>query len=241
MRKLLFLVSPLILGMASLAIGEVSTRVRLAKTKTPIEPNEVNLPIIKYPDIMVGTKLSIIVSSDVNEYWGDGFGNDGGSLAFEEEYWDYGVLLARDCNESTPDYEGSHFPAAGNEAIVWDWEELGIDGFDLYTGSTGIESGDWFIIDYNATSVGICKVGFYDHTISWYDPNYYLMFSHVRTRDFNNDTKVNFVDYAILASHWQVTDCDEPNWCEGADLDTDGQVDANDLTLFCKFWLEKTE
>jgi len=102
-------------------------------------------------------------------------------------------------------------------------------------------AGDWFIIDYTATSVGDCNVGYYDHSISGIDPNYYLEFSHVRTRDFNNDTKVDFIDFAVLASYWQATVCSDPNWCEGVDLDIDGNVDANDLALFVDYWLERTE
>jgi len=86
-------------------------------------------------------------------------------------------------------------------------------------------------------------VGFYDY--KWLGgmdfPVYDLVFSHVRTRDFNNDAKVDFDDFAVLASYWQDTDCNDPNWCEGTDLDTDGNVDCNDLTLFVDYWLKRTE
>lgn len=220
--------------MASVAVGEVSTRVCLADGNTPFLPIDPNFPHV-YPDIMVGTKLTIIVDSNIAEYWS-------GALAVADANRDYGLLSGRDFNEITQDWEGSRFSAAGVEARVWDWEEdPGIDGFNLYTGSTGIEAGDWFIIDYTATAVGTCKVGFYDHSVDWFNPIYYLEFSHVRTRDFNNDTKVDFVDFAILASYWRVVDHDDPNWCKGADLDTDYDVDIYDLMLFADYWLEKTE
>jgi len=220
--------------MASVAVGEVSTRVCLADGNTPLEPNDPNFPHV-YPDIMVGTKLTIIVDSNVAEYWS-------GALAIADANRDYGVLSARDYNEYTLDWEGSRFPAAGVEASVWDWEEdPGIDGFTLYTGFTAIEANDWFIIDYTATSVGDCNVGFYDHSTSFFDPNYYLLFSHVRTRDFNNDTKVDFADFAMLASYWQEANCSGLNDCEGTDLDIDGDVDPNDLRLFVEYWLERTE
>jgi len=229
-----------ILCMISAAAGEVSTRVCLADGNTLLPLRDPNIPFI-YRDIMVGTKLTIIVSSDVNEYWGDGFGDDGGSLAVEEEYWNYGVLSARG-PQIVGDWSGSHFPAAGREACVLDWEgciddDVKVDGFDLYTGSTEIEADNWFIIDYTATKAGICKVGFYDHTISWSDPNYYLVFYHVPTRDFNNDTKVDFADFAVLASYWQENGCGDQNWCEG----TDPTVDINDLMFFVDYWLETTE
>jgi hypothetical protein len=111
----------------------------------------------------------------------------------------------------------------------------------LYTGSTGVEAGNWFIIDYNALSVGDCNVGFYDRNIDYYYPIRYLKFSHVRTRDFNKDTKVDFADFAILASYWHENGCGDPNWCEGTDLDTNGIVDLNDLMFFVEYWLERTE
>ena len=234
MKRLILLV--LFLGMASVAAGEVSVRVCLADGNTPLPPVDYNFPYIIYPDIMVGTKLTIIVDSNIAEYWS-------GALAVADANMDYGLLSARDYNDITHDWEGSRFPAAGVEAKVWEWVQTDpdIDGFFLYTGSTGIEANDWFIIDYTATNVGDCNVGFYDHRVSWFDPIYYLMFSHVRTRDFNNDTKVDFADFAMLASYWQENNCSDLNNCEGTDLDIDGDVDPNDLRLFVEYWLEKTE
>lgn len=221
------LIISLVFCIVQSAMGEVSTRICRSDGNTPFE----------YQDIMVGTKLTIIVSSDVNEFWGTP-GNGGGSLAIEEAYWNYGVLSARG-PEVGEDWSGSHLPAAGDEAVVWRWE-VDANGFDLYTGSTGIQAGDWFIIDYNAIGVGDCNVGFYDHNISWDIPIYNITFSHVRTRDFNNDTKVDFGDFGILASYWQRKDCHIPSWCNGADLDINGSVDCNDLMLFSDYWLETT-
>ena len=94
-------------------------------------------------------------------------------------------------------------------------------------------------IDYNATAIGSCTVEFADYDIS-FDPIEYFDFNHVRSRDFNKDTKVNFSDFAKLAFYWQDSDCNDPNWCEGTDLDTDGSVDHNDLIDFGDYWLEKT-
>jgi hypothetical protein len=238
MRKLLLLILVLFLGAASMVTGEISTTVYLPDGNTPLELAGPSIPHL-YRNIMVGTKLVIVVSSDTNEYWGDGNGNDGGSLAIEEEYQPYGVLSAKGPIVGD-NWSRSHLPAAGIEAAVYNWE-YPVHGFDLYTGSHGIETGDWFIIDYNAIDIGNCNVGFYDHRISWDIPVYYLAFSHVRTRNFNNDNIVDFRDYAILASHWLTANCTNPNWCEGSDLDTDGDVDINDLMLFCEFWLERTQ
>jgi len=84
-------------------------------------------------------------------------------------------------------------------------------------------------------------VGFYDHSVSFFEPVYYLTFFHVPTRDFNGDAIVDLSDFAIFAPRWQVTACQEPDWCAGTDLDRNGWVDYNDVILFADYWLEKTE
>ncbi len=232
MIRLIYLVSILLFGIVSITAGEISTTVFLSDGNTPLALVDPNIPNV-YQDVMVGTKLIIVVSSDTNEYW------EGGSLGIEDVYLSYGVLLAIG-PEISGDWTGSHLPAAGYGASVFDVDYPAY-GFDLYTGSHDIEAGDWFVIDYNAIDIGDCNVGFYDYQESSDFPLYYLCFSHVRTRDFNYDTIVNFLDYAIFTSHWLETGCNIPDWCDGTDLDTNGSVDANDLMLFCQFWLERTE
>ena len=151
------------------------------------------------------------------------------------------VLSARG-PEMFGDWSGSHLEAAGFGAAVYDWVNIGIQGFDMYTDFFGGKVGDWFIIDYNATDIGDCNVAFFDG-IDYdppYEPTYYIAFTHVRTRDFDESTRVDFSDFAILSSYWS-QGCTDPNWCEGTDLDVSGTVDANDLILFSDYWLERTE
>jgi len=230
MKKIVVLV--LFLGLPSMAEGAVSTRVCLADGNTPLELADPNIPFV-YRDIMVGTKLTIVVSSDVDGYWG-------GDLAITGQDRHYGLLSARDYNETTHDWAGSRFPAAGDRARVWDWQEPGVQGFKLQSHRRAV-AGDWFIIDYTATNIGTCSVRFYDRNVSWVEPIYCLVFLHVPTRDFNNDTSVDLRDFALLASCWQVVDCTDPKFCVRADLDTDGDVGFSDLMLFADYWLEKTE
>ena len=219
MTKLVLVVS--FLCVASVAAGNVWITIYEANGQTPFDGRK----------IMAGTKLTIIVSSDANGYWY-------GDLAIEGEGRDCGLLSARDYNEVTHDWEGSRFEAAGDMARVWDWEETGIDGFSLSgTVDGSAVAGDWFIIDYTATGPGECKVQFYDNFV----PVDTYEFLQVRTRDFNGDTIVDFGDLTVYALYCQVTDCNDPNWCAGVDLDTSGNVDFGDFALFADYWLEMTE
>jgi len=221
MGKLAFLL--IFLGTAATASGEVFVNLYSADGNILPEPQVV----------MVGTKLSLVVGSSVAEYWS-------GALTLAGENVNYGVLSGRGYNGFS--YEGSCLPAAGDEAVVYDWEESGIDGLDLYTGFSNLEADDWFIIDYIATHIGDCNAGFYAHNIPFDDILIrHIEFTHVRTRDFNNDTQVDFGDFATFASYWHQTGYADPNQCQGTDLDADGGVDANDLILFADYWLEKTD
>jgi hypothetical protein len=232
-KKLLTLI--LALAIVPIAAGQVTLKVYEADEVTPFDSNEA---------IMTGTKLTLIVSSDSNDYWSGGLFITGLDRAL-------GTLAGRDLDPNTRHWTGSHYDDAGDLAKVTAWKDSSIWGFDLYTfypvypgdgNSEGNSTvpGDWFIIDYYADEVGDCNVGFYDYSISWEDPNYYITFSHIPARDLNSDEVVNFGDFAIFASQWNATDCNEPNWCAGADLDRDADVDYNDLGLFVEFWMWPT-
>lgn len=231
MKKLLLIF--FFFAMPQLAAADVSTRVCLADGNTPLELADPNIPLV-YRDIMVGTQLTFIVSSNDLEAYPNGI-----DLAIADANRDYGVLACRDANET--ECLGSILPAAGTGALVATWVEMGIAGYSMYPGVTDVNVGDWFIIDYIADDEGSCKVGYYDQDVSLTEPVYYLEFTHVRTRDFNNDGIVNFVDFQILASYWQTANCVGPGSCEGADLDNSTNVDANDLALFADFWVERTD
>ena len=233
MKKAMILAA--FLSMPLIAAGEISTRVCLADGNTPLELADPNVPFV-YRDIMVGTKLTIIVSSDTGGHWGQ----DGGGLYVPASDISCGVLSGRDYNDTTDDWAGSRFNAAGKEARVCSWEDKDVIGFDLY-GHSSATRGDWFIIDYEALKIGQCRVEFWDYNISWDWPICCHQFSHVPTRDFDDSTKVDFADFAIFASQWLEAGCVDPNWCEGNDLDTDGTVDSNDLALFAEYWLERTQ
>lgn len=189
-------------------------------------------------DIMTGTKLVLLLSSDSNDYWSGGLFVDGNDRAF-------GALSGSGYDPNTRDYNDCHLASAGMFARATSWKGSLRYGFDLYTfypvdgnsDSNTTVTGEWFMINYKATAAGDCNVGFYDYDISWSEPNYNAGFMHARSCDFDSDANVNFVDYSIFASQWQRTDCSDPNWCAGTDLDIDGDVDSMDLGLFAEFWL----
>ncbi|MBN1392776.1 MAG: hypothetical protein JW947_08250 [Sedimentisphaerales bacterium] len=235
MKKMIILF--LLLSVTSGTLGAVSARVCLSDGITPLELADPCIPN-EYRDIMVGTKLTVLVSSDVAEYW-----YAGDLVVAEAEMANIGLLYGRDCEFG--ECPGSCLPDAGEDAAVWDTYMFPGPGFEFYGGFEP-NVGDWFIFDYNALEVGDCNVLFYEYQEIEGEPVPVLLstmtFHHTRTRDFNGDTKVDFADFAILASYWQEDNCGSLNNCEGADLDNnDGDVDLGDLMEFCKFWLEKTE
>jgi hypothetical protein len=232
----------LLIATAPAAHAEIFTRVCLADGNTPLGLADPCIPLV-YRPIMVGTHLTIIISSDTSGDW------DGGELTIWDANQNYGDLYGRDYNEETLDWQGSRFPAAGDMAVVWDFAEIekvdgqehDAKGFWFYgPGDDTAIAGDWFIVDYNAISVGTSSVIFYNYAVDWNNPLYAMSFTHVVTRDFNGDGIVNFEDFAVLGSNWHRTDCSEPDNCSGTDLDADGHVGISDLMQFAEYWLEKT-
>jgi len=48
----------------------------------------------------------------------------------------------------------------------------------------------------------------------------------------------SFEYLAVLSSHWLQTNCAEPDWCEGVDVDQDSLVNFNDFAFMAFHWLE---
>ncbi len=232
------------------AYSEVSTTVSLRDSNVPLVPVDVNtaLKYVDYGQIMVGTQLSITIDSNEAVYWT-------GKLLIEEEQRNYGVLYAKGEFEPYPD---SCLETAGPFASIldifpeyWEEEDKYVQGFDMYTSfPPDVNTGDWFVIDYNAVDYNTvnahdCNVALYwQDDLSWpilAGLIQHLRFDHVPTRDFNTDWQVNFQDFSVLFGYWHDTNCVDTNDCGGADLDISGAVDANDLYLFADYWLEKTK
>jgi hypothetical protein len=217
----------------SVAMGYKSARVCRSDGNTPLELADPCVPWV-YRDIMVETHLTIIVSSPDDGLW------EYGELSIWGTDRDYGVLSGRDYNEGPPpNWEGSIFPAAGEEALVQDSPESDVFRFTFYAGHDAVD-GNWFIIDYNAINVGSCQVAFFDGDFSWDEPLYWMLFTHVPSRDFNQDGIVNFADFAFFGLFWGIPNCADPNGCGKADFDGDQIIGINDLSMFVEYWLERT-
>lgn len=181
--------------------------------------------------ITVGTELKLIVSSDSNDLWSGGVFLDGESR-------ELGSLFGSGYDPNTRDWTDCHLSDSGSEPYVYAWEDSLIQGFDLFTSpEDDAAPGDWFVIDYVALEPGEPNVGFYEHSVSWNEPNEFVFLRQVPPADFNTDGVVNFLDYSLLASCWLEEDCTNPNGCQKADIDTNGVVDANDLFIFADNWL----
>ena len=55
--------------------------------------------------------------------------------------------------------------------------------------------------------------------------------------DICGEKGVNSEDYAMFAMQWLSSDCNDPNWCRGCDLDKSGKVDKTDLSILVNNWL----
>ena len=236
-----FLILTLVLGIVPIAIGQTWVKVYKADGITPFDSNS---------EIMVGDQLVLVISSDSNDYvnWS---GWKGG-LFIADQHRLRGTLAGRGLDPNDPnarDYAGSHLENVGPFARVTQWRDSDIYGFDFFTyypvdaysEANSTAPGDWFVIDYYAIKAGDCNVGFYiynnEDEQSWDEPNYIITFHNVPTRDLNSDEAVDFLDFATFSSQWNNTGCGDPNWCAGADIDRDGDVDHKDMGLFVEYWL----
>ncbi len=234
----------LVVLFAPMAPARVWTTVYRCDGTTPLAAVDPNHPTV-YRDIMVGTRLVIVISSDQGVYWW-------GGLMLSQDEAKYATLSGRECARPYPDCPeqctGSCLPAAGGGAkagFVWyrdDDEDMG--GIECCTNvswpSHRAAAGDWFIVDYRADRVGTCAIGFYDYLVNFDMPLETLLFAHVPSRDFSGDTIVNFRDLALLTSHWGAQA--DPNSSDATyDLDADGRIALSDLALFSAYWLERTE
>jgi hypothetical protein len=252
-----------ILLLASTAWAAVSANVFRADEQTPLPWADPNVPDI-YQHIMVGTRLTIFIVSDEPGGWA-------GELWHSWEDAAIGSVSGRDGDPNTRNCEGSLLPLTHQKkgASVYSSETESGPVLSLRCTAETL-AGEWFVVDYHAKSLGTCYLGFYTSgtMIDPSDPGVFippslerpvgphvilqaLALNHVASRDFSQDTVVNFVDFALLAHAWR-SDAPDPNQFEPAppidpntvlspDLNANDTVDVADLALFSTYWLERTD
>lgn len=236
MRTLLLPLAVAIL--ASNVWAGVTASVFLADEETPLALREPNVPDV-YRDIMVGTRLTILIESDQPGYWW-------GSLLIPWDQTDKGLVWGRgpSLDGTLLNFWGSCLEAAGEDAGAW--LARNPDGVGVEFDSDKLTvPGEWFVFDYWAEAGGTCDVDFYvydfEDITTFLSPARILSFTHVPSRDFDGDTIVNFRDFAPLASQWKLAVTPDPNAASSPDLNSDGLVDTFDVALFSQFWLECTD
>ncbi len=243
-KKLLVLT--LTAALTPVAAAKVWITVYQHDGKTPLAAVDANHPNV-YRDIMVGTRLVLVVSSDTGDQW------TGNLLLWRADAND-ARLTGRGLTPPVPGsplrfsaYKDSALNAAGTRAYVRDIQgkygiglELRNDP-SLLTGGHSAYPGDWFVVDYYAEQVGICEVELYGSPTSSQVPIQTLSFTHVPSRDFNHDTVVDFEDFARFASYWRSGAVPDSNQMAAVDLHADGRVDFADLASFSRYWLERLD
>jgi len=245
MKKLLVLA--LAVALTPMAAARVWINVYRCDGQTPLAAADSNHPDV-YRDIMVGTRLTLVVSSDSGDYWI-------GTLKFSWDDAQYAGLKGRGLVPPLPgsavkfaNYKDSCLDAAGTKAYVRDVVgshgiglELRSDHTPYITGGHPAFPGDWFVVDYYAKQVGSCDLRLCGASTNPLAPIQTLSFAHVLSRDFNHDAVVNLKDFALLASHWRSVPNADPNDKVALDLNADDRVDVADLASFGQYWLEQTD
>jgi RHS repeat-associated protein len=57
--------------------------------------------------------------------------------------------------------------------------------------------------------------------------------------DINSDGWVNEADLSALSDNWLRSDCQEPDWCVGADVDRDGKVNLDEFAAVSQRWQQQ--
>jgi hypothetical protein len=232
MKTLLALAAVVVI--TPIATARVWTTVYGCDEVTPLAPVDPNHPTV-YRDIMVGTHLTIVVSSDTAEHWA-------GRLLLSWDDVNEATLSGREYDPELPNYKGSCLPAAGSRPGAWDYLGPEAVGLEFLSDLFNAAPGDWFVFDYRAEQVGSVDVVLCDLFSGFDAPIETLSFTHVASRDFNRDGTINFKDLVLLGGYWGLIDASSPNSAPPTfDLSADGRIDTGDLALFSEYWLERMD
>lgn len=268
MKSALVIVSVLFLILTSLCSADVWTSVYYADGITPLPRLDPNMPLLDpniptvYVDIMVGTQLSIVVSSDAHTVrWA-------GELSIDDPDALRGQIWPCDYNALTYNWAESCsvLPAArsmsgrGKAPLVRYGKSSMADAhFVSMMGTKDPNIGEWFVVDYHAIGIGECRVLFEEPIPPSVPPPIFepipveirvlgeMVFTHAQTRDFDDNHVVDFSDFALMARQMQDYEDTDPNlpidpssFPYEYDFDQNQALDSTDLSMFMGFWLART-
>ena len=180
-------------------------------------------------------------------------GNSGSPVINMTTYEIEGVLFAGNpdfvldgvCNRSAvcPD---TGCPSWERATRVTEFSDL-IPVFDVYFGTS---PGDMQLIDPNTPKTScaaptlICGETYYWQVIAkttcTQKAGPIWTFSTALAGDHDHDCDVDLLDYAELASWWEIQSCDSTNnYCDGQDIDKLGSVNFDDLLILLSHWMEE--
>jgi hypothetical protein len=209
------LASALLTLCAATAGADVWTDAYLCDGTTPLSPADPDYPNV-YRDIMVGTRLTLLLRSDTGRAWS-------GYLLVPYDTYPVGSLAARDPNDQTGNYEGSILPAACPQ-ILPPWHipivsrHASPKGVGFYFAHfNDAVPGDWYVLDYHANDLGPCTVNLYTDLAG-----------------------LPAIVSSLLAAAWRTPPGPDPNRA-ALDLNADARLDYADLALFSEYWLARTD
>ncbi|MHC5182963.1 MAG: CBM96 family carbohydrate-binding protein, partial [Planctomycetota bacterium] len=133
------------------------------------------------------------------------------------------------------------------DTITWN-NQPGIDGAFVVSGEVMEQSwGDFdvssYITTYGTHSMSLVRgVSVSNRSVdseeSEFSPELVLTYEVTELDpDIDGNGSINLIDFALFAASWQ-NNCQELNWCSGADLDLSGIVDNVDFSKFTARWLD---
>ncbi|MHC4616245.1 MAG: hypothetical protein ACYTEQ_00690 [Planctomycetota bacterium] len=98
---------------------------------------------------------------------------------------------------------------------------------------------DWLVPQITFDTC-LMRVGDVDSGVSDTSDAVFTIFECQKTLavDLNADCYVDWSDLRVIGDMWLAGDCCDPNWCGGADLNEDEDVDLVDFSAFAELWLD---
>lgn len=129
------------------------------------------------------------------------------------------TLVQADGNWDLENYENYGDPCDLYDADLYDW-----CGPDTYPNT------NWWSGEPSGMDIHSISASGQTMTFSFGDLSEYAA-------DVSGDEMVDATDISFVATRWLETDCNEPDWCNGTDINNDQGVNAGDFAMVGGDWL----